>query len=95
MEYCYREFNKNKEFRRLSRFLKNLDDNGVILSGILLEKIFPSKVNLIEVAPPSKKIEKFINDSKESFRKRYGKAWKKILYATAWKKYNMMKNSKK
>lgn len=44
--------------------------------------------NIKEVAPPSKKIEKFIKGSKQDFKKRYGKNWEKILYATAWKKYN-------
>lgn len=44
--------------------------------------------NIKEVAPPSKKIENFIKDKKKDFKERYGKNWEKVLYATAWKKYN-------
>ena len=40
-----------------------------------------------ESAPPGKKAEDFIKDSKEDFKKRYGKKWEEVLYATAWKKF--------
>lgn len=41
---------------------------------------------LVEVAPPDE--EKFVKDAKGDFKKRYGKRWKEVLYATAWKKHN-------
>lgn len=44
--------------------------------------------NIMEVAPPSEKIERFIKKNKKAFRERYGKDWERILYATAWKMYN-------
>jgi hypothetical protein len=46
-----------------------------------------TKNKVDESAPPGKKAEKFIKDSKESFRKKYGKKWQEVLYATAWKKF--------
>lgn len=39
-----------------------------------------------EVAPPG--MEKWIKDRKADFKKRYGKRWKTVLYATAWKRHN-------
>ena len=42
---------------------------------------------LDEKAPPGKKAESFIKKNKDSFKKRYGKRWKKVLYATAWEKF--------
>lgn len=39
-----------------------------------------------EVAPEDQ--EDFVKKAKEDFKKRYGKRWKKVLYATAWKKHN-------
>ncbi len=42
----------------------------------------------MESAPPNKKAEKFIKSQKSSFKKRYGKNWKRVLYATAWKRFN-------
>lgn len=42
---------------------------------------------LKEVAPPGPEAEKFINDNKEEFKKRYGDGWEGVLYATAWDKF--------
>lgn len=39
-----------------------------------------------EVAPPDQ--EQWIKDRKADFKKRYGKRWKTVLYATAWKRHN-------
>ena len=50
--------------------------------------------NIFESAPPSKDIENFINFSKKKFKKKYGKYWKNILYATAWKMYNQKKKNR-
>ena len=44
-----------------------------------------------EVAPPGKKAEDFITGNKEAFKKRYGKNWESILYATAWKQFGPKK----
>lgn len=43
---------------------------------------------LREAAPPCKKAEDFIKDAKEDFKKRYGKRWEQVLYATAWKLFS-------
>jgi len=41
--------------------------------------------DIMESSPPCPKAERFIKDSKKDFKKRYGKKWQPILYATAWK----------
>lgn len=53
--------------------------------GITYEDV--AKV-IMESAPPCPKAEKFIKSAKKSFKKRYGKRWKQVLYATAWKKFS-------
>ncbi len=40
---------------------------------------------LDERAPPGEKAASFVRKRKADFKKRYGKRWKKMLYATAWK----------
>ena len=42
---------------------------------------------LKEKAPPGEKAEQFIRDQKDVFKKRYGKNWESVLYATAWKEF--------
>lgn len=42
---------------------------------------------LYERAPHYDKAEDFIQDAKADFKKRYGRRWKPILYATAWKMF--------
>lgn len=54
-----------------------------ILSG--LELIIETE-ELNEVAPTDQ--EEFVKNSKSDFKKRYGKRWKQVLYATAWKNHN-------
>jgi hypothetical protein len=44
-------------------------------------------IEVLEVAPPGKKAEKWIKDRKADFKERYGKDWSKVLYATAWKQF--------
>ena len=41
----------------------------------------------LEAAPPNEKAEDFIQKAKASFKSRYGDDWKKVLYATAWKRF--------
>ena len=45
--------------------------------------------HLFESSPPSGPARRFTEDPnvKKSFRERYGKRWKEVMYATAWKKY--------
>ena len=50
--------------------------------------------NIFESAPPSKDIENFINSYKKRFKEKYGKDWKNVLYATAWKMYNQAKKNR-
>ena len=45
------------------------------------------EAEIAEKAPPGKKAEDFIKGNKEPFKKRYGKKWQEVLYATAWKKF--------
>lgn len=45
------------------------------------------ETEIAEKAPPGKKAEDFIKGNKEPFKKRYGKKWQEVLYATAWKKF--------
>lgn len=40
-----------------------------------------------EKAPPGKKAKRFIKKLTPQFKKRYGDAWKQVLYATAWKNF--------
>lgn len=44
-------------------------------------------IDLVEKAPPGKKAERFIKKQKKEFKKRYGKNWERVLYATAWKNF--------
>ena len=41
-----------------------------------------------EVAPPGKDAESWIKKNKKRFKDKYGKEWKNVLYATAWKNYH-------
>lgn len=40
---------------------------------------------IVESIPPGKKAHKFVAKREAEFKKRYGDAWKSVLYATAWK----------
>jgi hypothetical protein len=50
-------------------------------------KIETTEMEFTESAPPGHKAEDFIKHHKKDFHERYGKRWKKVLYATAWKKF--------
>lgn len=50
--------------------------------------------NMYESAPKSKEAEDWILANKASFKKRYGKDWEQILYATAWKLFDKKGKSK-
>lgn len=68
----------------INRDLKRLDKKG--LFGGIPDKNPVKEENLDEVAPPSPKIEKWINSNKERFVKEYGKEkGMQVLYAKAWK----------
>lgn len=41
---------------------------------------------LLERTPPG--MEDWVKEMKPEFKKRYGKDWKRVLYATAWEQYN-------
>lgn len=43
--------------------------------------------DLSERAPSSNKGQRFLQKAKKSFKKQYGTAWKRVLYATAWKMF--------
>lgn len=44
--------------------------------------------DIVERAPPGRKAKRFIDKHSDEFRDRYGDAWKRVLYATAWKKFS-------
>jgi hypothetical protein len=77
-------------------------DNAVVLAAFLGRKkfgpqffqnasVYESK-EVMEKAPPGEKAERFIKSNKESFKKRYGKDWERVLYATAWKQFGESAN---
>lgn len=53
-----------------------------------------TKTKVFEKSPPDKEIQKWIEDKevKKSFKEQYGDDWEKVLYATAWDKYNEKHN---
>lgn len=63
-----------------------------INTGIKLDEAYQK---IMERAPKVAKAERFIKNSKEYFKKRYGKRWKNILYATAWKLFGEKEKKKK
>jgi len=68
--------NKKESFKKAVKDKAKADKNKKV-----------DEAALKEVAPPGKKAEEFIKGNKESFKKRYGKRWQEVLYATAWKKF--------
>lgn len=48
---------------------------------------YMKRAGINEAAPKNKKAEDFIKGNKESFKKKYGDEWEKVLYATAHKKF--------
>jgi len=94
---------KYQAFSELVTELQNKGvDNAVVLAAFLGRKKFGPQFfqnvnvdeykNMMEKAPPGEKAEKFIKSNKESFKKRYGKDWERILYATAWKQFGESAN---
>jgi hypothetical protein len=57
--------------------------------GVKVEQVETDSDNLHEVSPPSGTARRFSEDPKvkADYKKRYGKRWKEVLYATAWKMY--------
>lgn len=53
-----------------------------------------SELEFMESAPHGKKAERFIKHRKKDFKKRYGKRWKEVLYATAWKQFGEARSFK-
>lgn len=83
----------------LESFEEYSDNSSPIeaLTKIALENnltIEEASNKLVEVAPKNSKAEDFIKSAKDSFKKRYGKNWERVLYATAWKKFKESKNMK-
>jgi hypothetical protein len=90
-----------KQYQAFADLVKSLEDRGVenatVLAVMLGRKKFgpaffqnteiQESVKVKEKAPPGKKAEDFIKNNKESFKKRYGKDWERVLYATAWKQF--------
>ena len=50
---------------------------------------FVASLKLGEVAPPGKKIERWLADPvvRNSFKREYGDKWQEVMYGTAWRKY--------
>lgn len=95
---------QNNKDETLEGFLDNIIESENItveevVSGDIAQVTLPlmtlKRRKVYEVAPPDKDIENdFIKNNKTAFKKRYGKDWKEILYATAWKIYNKRKGKK-
>lgn len=72
----------------------NIEDKGEDIDDDELNLDFEESMNdnemeeLDEKSPPSKEAEKWIEDNKEKFKKKYGDEWKKVIYSTAWKMHN-------
>ncbi len=89
------------KYQAFADLVKNLQqkgvNNAVVLAAFLGRKKFGPQFfedpvvyeykNVMEKAPPGVKAERFIKQNKEKFKKRYGKNWERILYATAWKMF--------
>lgn len=78
----------------LEDFFYLLEIRGLQLETVMTSDIAPMtlpigqmkrKTPFSEVAPDNPKAEEFILKNKEAFKRRYGKNWEKVLYATAWK----------
>lgn len=78
----------------LDEFFDLVESKGLNLETVMTSDIaqmtFPissmkRKEPFDEVAPDNIEAENFILKNKNAFKKRYGDAWEKILYATAWK----------
>lgn len=70
-------------------------ETGIVVAAKRKErgKIAKSKgFNINEEAPPDAEIEKWIKSNKNRFKKEYGEDGEKILYAKAWKMYNLKEN---
>ena len=72
-------------------FLKKVENISPIIA--LTETALEHNVSLndlmelLEVAPPGNKAEKWIKSVKKDFKDRYGDDWQRVLYSTAWKKF--------
>lgn len=73
------------EFQRHHFFVQN-DHHGLQMERNP-QGISFTELEFMESAPPGKKAERFIKHQKKEFKKRYGKHWKEVLYATAWKQF--------
>lgn len=70
-------------------------EEAILETSLVTGKTVEELVNLIqEVAPPCPEAEKFIKKAKKDFKKRYGKDWERVLYATAWKIFGDRKECK-
>lgn len=85
------ELNRKKPLRESvsDQNILNLTPLELLVEMSLKHSLPPSKIveELVEKAPPGAKAERFIKQSKEDFKKRYGDRWQEVLYATAWKKF--------
>lgn len=56
---------------------------------VIDEQVSPNDETMVldEASPPGDKVERFIKDASDTFKKKYGKNWERVLYATAWKKF--------
>lgn len=76
-----------KECLEYTKMLKSKIKHG---DSKIMESTNEKFEHLLESSPPSGPSRRFTEDPKvkKSFKDRYGKRWKKVMYATAWKKYN-------
>jgi hypothetical protein len=73
------------EFQRHGFFI--IDDEDMLQMERNPQGLRYEELEFMESAPPGKKAARFLKHRKADFKKRYGKNWKQVLYATAWKQF--------
>lgn len=82
-----------KKNNLLESLEKNVEKSDSLMEALVATALeFGKSTNevirdLQEKAPPGAKAERFIQQNKEDFKKRYGDRWEEVLYATAWKQF--------
>ncbi len=75
-------------YKNAERVLKQngVSHNVAVKASVDFMDWYENDYSLNEVAPPGQ--EEWIKKRKPEFKKRYGKDWESVLYATAWKRHN-------
>lgn len=87
---------------KLENYLEKKIKEGLTLEESIIDTCIyygktPKEVIKViyESAPSCPEAEDFIKNAKEDFKKRYGKKWKQVLYATAWSIFGKRKDCRR